>query len=347
MNQWMSALMTHTGPSILITVASTEGSVPREAGAKMLVTSAQQFDTIGGGHLELYAIEFARNMLALPDADLPGQRRLERFPLGPTLGQCCGGVVYLAFERIDASATDFYADLHQRWLHGQDSWRAVALDPQHRVDLPLVLLMQEQLGDLPFDIDRTQACHLVRDEHGKRWLIDPCLPYRSHLYLFGAGHVGVALVRTLADLPCQITWVDERDELFPAALPDNVRCEVTDLPETLIDAAPAGSSFLVMTHSHTLDQRLAEHILQRPNIGWFGLIGSRTKRIQFERRLRERGIADSRLADMVCPIGISGIHGKEPAMIAVAVAAQLLQVWEKQQAAAITEQNVTHHERSA
>ena len=74
-------------------------------------------------------------------------------------------------------------------------------------------------------------------------------------------------------------------------------------------------------------------MLRRERIGWFGLIGSATKRVQFERRLRQRGIPAPRLADMVCPIGIPGIAGKEPAVIAIAVAAQLLQVWQAMQAA--------------
>jgi xanthine dehydrogenase accessory factor len=125
--------------------------------------------------------------------------------------------------------------------------------------------------------------------------------------------------------------------MFPAQLPANVRMEATDTPEALVAAAPEHASFLVMTHSHALDQTLAEAILRREPTGWFGLIGSKTKRISFERRLRQRGISDERLADMVCPIGIPGIAGKEPAVIAIAVAAQLLQLWQAQAAAGATE----------
>jgi xanthine dehydrogenase accessory factor len=127
-----------------------------------------------------------------------------------------------------------------------------------------------------------------------------------------------------------VTWVDERDDLFPAQLPANVVVEATDIPEALAEQAPPGTSFLVMTHSHALDQRLAEAILRRPDFhdDWFGLIGSNTKRKQFEHRLQERGIDRARLDAMVCPIGVPGIEGKAPAVIAVAVAAQLLMVWE-------------------
>lgn len=168
----------------------------------------------------------------------------------------------------------------------------------------------------------------MQDSVGERWLIDPCLAHRPHLMLFGAGHVGAAIVHALADLPCHVTWVDEREDMFPDSLPANVKMEATDIPEALIDAAPAAASFLVMTHSHALDQRLSERILRRADAGWFGLIGSKTKRMQFENRLRERGIPSERLADMVCPIGIPGISGKAPAVIAASVCAQLLLVWE-------------------
>jgi xanthine dehydrogenase accessory factor len=137
-------------------------------------------------------------------------------------------------------------------------------------------------------------------------------------------------VRALAALPCRVTWVDEREDLFPAQLPANVTIEATDIPEALAEQAAPGTSFLVMTHSHALDQRLAEAILKRPAFGtdWFGLIGSNTKRKQFEHRLRERGVDQGRLDAMVCPVGVPGIEGKQPAVIAVAVAAQLLMVWE-------------------
>jgi xanthine dehydrogenase accessory factor len=156
--------------------------------------------------------------------------------------------------------------------------------------------------------------------------------------LFGAGHVGAAVVRLLADLPCRVTWVDEREDLFPPVLPANVVAEATDLPEAVVREAPAGTSFLVMTHNHALDQRLSEAILRRPaHQDWFGLIGSDTKRKQFEHRLRDRGISRARLDDMVCPIGVPGIKGKEPAVIAVAVVAQLLMVWEAAAQAGVSE----------
>jgi len=331
MTSWLKALNELTDPGILVTVAQVQGSGPREPGAKMLITATGLFDTIGGGHLELCAMATARDMLALPRGSLPAQRRLERFSLGPALGQCCGGVVHLAFERVAPLCR--WASVLQACLENdEDAWRLVCLDsmaPPCLVNALGVALMAEH--EMPvLKVDLAAGCHIFTDGQGQRWLQDPCPAYRSHLMLFGAGHVGAAIVRILSGLPCRITWVDEREEQFPVGLGPNVRVEITDSPEALIAAAPVGVSFLVLTHSHALDLVLAEHILRHGEFSWFGLIGSHTKRALFERRLLERGVTHSQLSTMVCPIGIDGIAGKAPGVIAIAVAAQLMQVWEQQ-----------------
>ncbi|WP_042262321.1 xanthine dehydrogenase accessory protein XdhC [Paraburkholderia heleia] len=147
-----------------------------------------------------------------------------------------------------------------------------------------------------------------------------------HIVLFGAGHVGHALVTLLGMLPCVVQWVDERDELFPDEVPANVQIEATDTPAAIVDDAPAGAYFLVMTHNHALDFELTERIMRRRDFAWFGLIGSKTKRVKFERRLIERGVQAQRMNEMTCPIGVAGIVDKAPASIAVAVAAQLMQM---------------------
>lgn len=147
-----------------------------------------------------------------------------------------------------------------------------------------------------------------------------------HVVLFGAGHVGHALITLLGTLPCVVQWVDARDECFPDEVPANVQIEATDTPEAVIDAAPAGACFLVMTHNHALDFSLAVHIMRRHDFAYFGMIGSKTKRVKFERRLIERGVEPERMQDMICPIGVPGIVDKAPSSIAVAVCAQLMQV---------------------
>ena len=153
-------------------------------------------------------------------------------------------------------------------------------------------------------------------------------PHRApmHIVLFGAGHVGHALIRLLGHLPCVVQWVDERDELFPDETPANVQIEATDTPDAIVDTAPPGAWFLVMTHNHALDFSLAERIMRRRDFSYFGMIGSKTKRVKFERRLLARGVELERLQQMTCPIGVPGIVDKAPAMIAVAVCAELLQV---------------------
>jgi xanthine dehydrogenase accessory factor len=327
MTTWLSALLEQQAPAILVTVAHAEGSVPREAGARMLVAADRLHDTIGGGHLEYVAERMARAMLAqAPDeaGALQRERRLERLPLGPTLGQCCGGVAFLAFERVEPAGHAHFREIADALARNAACLRRVSLGSAAP---PLLEPAPARSGPTRF----------ISDAQGARWLLDLCAPPTAQLYLFGAGHVGAAIVRAMAGLPCQIIWVDEREDMFPAQLPANVRMEATDTPEALVAAAPEHASFLVMTHSHALDQTLAEAILRREPTGWFGLIGSKTKRISFERRLRQRGISDERLADMVCPIGIPGIAGKEPAVIAIAVAAQLLQLWQAQAAAGATE----------
>jgi xanthine dehydrogenase accessory factor len=151
-------------------------------------------------------------------------------------------------------------------------------------------------------------------------------PAPMHVVLFGAGHVGHALIALLGSLPCVVQWVDERDELFPDEVPANVQVEATDTPDAIVDSAPAGAYFLVMTHNHALDFSLAARIMRRRDFTYFGMIGSKTKRVKFERRLIERGVDSERLVEMTCPIGVTGIVDKAPTSIAVAVCAELLQV---------------------
>ena len=370
MDDWLTAAQ--RAPAVLVTVAIAEGSVPREPGAKMLVTRDAFAGTIGGGHLEHRAIEIARAML-----EEGGAPRLERFALGPSLGQCCGGVAHLVFEPVDRDQmalldtrrsvdtirvipvgwtgqsmpgawmrptrstggdVDAQSDVHTivervdgRPVH--PTWALVDADGMHLAGAPVPAF------------DRTRGTHVFTDTDGRRWLLDAVLAPRAHLMLFGAGHVGAAIVRALAELPCRVTWVDERDDLFPAAVPANVTIEATDIPETLVEQAVPGTTFLVMTHSHALDLRLTIAILSRRTStqlpDWFGLIGSDTKRRQFEHRLRERGIANARIDAMVCPIGLPGIAGKAPGVIAASVAAQLLTVWEASELAAASHPEVS------
>ncbi|NQE47964.1 xanthine dehydrogenase accessory protein XdhC [Herbaspirillum rubrisubalbicans] len=338
MTTWLSALrrmQQEAIPAVLVTVAQIQGSTPREPGARMVYSADQQFDTIGGGHLEWRAAQIARAMLQTDAASLPGQRRLERIALGPSLGQCCGGVVVLCFERIgaDEEALRTWQVLEQSWCRGNDLWRAVPLDQIHAQQLHAIdgRNCQPDAPDhgLPaMDLHDVRQTHLLRDRHGHRWLLDLCRAHQPQVVLFGAGHVGAAIVKVLSTLPCRVLWVDEREDMFPPDLPAQIRIEATDVPNAAVDMAEPGAYYLVMTHSHALDQQLTERILKRRDVAWFGLIGSTTKRKQFEHRLAARGFGAAELERITCPIGIPGIYGKEPASIAIAVVAQLMQLWE-------------------
>ena len=349
MKQWLTALVRlreRASPSVLVSIVSAKGSVPRGPGTRMVVSADAVDGTIGGGHLEFTATAIARDMLA--DATRNPASQLRRFPLGASLGQCCGGVVNLLFEPVDAGA-EWVATLAS--LRQQGVPAIVATPFEHSTCGRLVITFDDvsgSLGDVRLDARAVDAARALLVEQGGARLVrtgpnedaaealvflDPVRDADFDIVLFGAGHVGRALVQTLAALPCRVTWVDARESEFPSAIPGNVTIVATDTPEVEIAAAPRGAYFLVMTHSHPLDQALAEAILQRGEFAYFGLIGSVSKRRQFERRMAQRGIPAARYAAMTCPIGVPGIKGKEPATIAIAVAAQLLQVREQRMVA--------------
>ncbi len=318
-----AALVRAGVPVAMVTIVEVKGSAPREPGIRMLVTGDDLIGTIGGGHLEWRGMAIAREML---DAAAHGEasslapdatRRVVRIPLGPALGQCCGGVVQLGFERLGP------ADLE--WLDAVEAAFAARRTVTRTVPAA---------GPVRHAIDRTPLPTLpaVTLHEDGSWT-DLLAPDEMHVVLFGAGHVGHALVKVLGTLPCTVHWVDERDTLFPGGLPGNVVAEATDTAEAVVDHAPPGSYFLVMTHSHALDQALCERILRRTDFAYFGLIGSKTKRARFEHRMVEHGIDPAAFTRMTCPIGVAGITDKAPAMIAVAIVAQLLQVRDQRLAA--------------
>ncbi|MDH1340884.1 xanthine dehydrogenase accessory protein XdhC [Ectopseudomonas oleovorans] len=246
---WISALaeLQQQGEAcVLVTIIEERGSTPRNAGSKMVVTAERIFETIGGGHLEYKAMEMAREMLASRSQDT----RLERFSLGASLGQCCGGATVLLFEPM-----------------GQ---------PQ------------------------------------------------AQIAVFGAGHVGRALVPLLASLPCKVRWIDSRENEFPEHIPAGAQKIVNEDVVDEVENMPPGSYYIVMTHNHQLDLELTAAILKRGDFAYYGLIGSKTKRVKFEHRLRERGFTDTLMARMRCPMGLAEVKGKLPVEIAVSIAGEVI-----------------------
>ena len=249
---WLTALSRHAEalvPAVLVTVTEARGSAPRDGGSKMVFTATGQDDTIGGGALEHECGRIAREMLG-SGVSRPVTRK---FPLGPALGQCCGGHVTVLFE--------------------------------------------------------------------------PILPTSWNVVVFGAGHVGQAVVKLLATLPCRVTWVDARRELFAQSLPNNVVCTTNTVPDAVV---LAGAMVVVMSHDHQLDYQIVRSCLARDDLGFVGLIGSGTKRARFLSRLSSDGVAQAGLERLTCPIGLFEVPSKLPAEIALSAVAQLLSLRTKQ-----------------
>ncbi len=291
----------------LVTIVAIQGSTPREAGARMVVGPDRRFSgSIGGGALELAAIDEAAARLA--GMDRPGTL-LRSQALGPELGQCCGGRVDLLFETFDREAIPDIAPLAERERSGifRTEGRITPAGVERHV------VAESSSADVG-------ATAVLRGDH----LTETFGDQRRALYLFGAGHVGRALVLALAPLPFDVTWLDSRPDAFPAHLPPRTEAVHLDNPEVAVAAAPWNSFGLVMTHSHQLDLEIVRALLSDSRFAYVGLIGSATKRARFVRQLTEAGLAAARIDELVCPIGIAGIRSKHPAAIAAATVAELL-----------------------
>lgn len=302
MTQWVGWLR-RLGPEpcALVSVLATEGSAPRGAGTRMLVTAEGQQGTIGGGQLEFRAVEQARAILDLPQ----GAWRIQDYPLGPLLGQCCGGRVRLLIEHVDPAALD--------WLHDAEPGRMLE-----------TLLHDGTISRVVFERETAtrQSARGDRPDVGARF-VEPVGERPRPVYLFGAGHVGQAIARHMTGLPLQLAWFDTRPET--AAIDG-----VTVMPEEeiahCIEEAPADAAIAILTHDHPLDYHLTLAALSRDPVAFVGLIGSSTKIARFRSRLKTDGIEEEALARLTTPIGVPGVVGKEPDVIAIAVLAQLLQL---------------------
>jgi xanthine dehydrogenase accessory factor len=300
-----SAVAAH-GPLARVVVAAVDGSTPREAGASMLVWADGQSGTIGGGALEFAAAGRARKALA------ESKDRLDREPLGPALGQCCGGAVTLLTEvwtetRLDAQGDDVIA-------------RPVPGGPEA----------------MPLSVTRLLAAARNRGERPRPalkdgWMVEPVSRPARALWVWGAGHVGRAIVAILAPLPdLAITWIDTGADRFPETIPEGVTRLVAANPADLAVYAPPEAEHLILTYSHALDLELCHRLLGH-GFAACGLIGSRTKWARFRSRLAALGHSDASVARIRCPIGDPSL-GKHPQAIAVGVAHEILKVDEKKTA---------------
>ena len=299
------------GSAALVSVVGAAGSVPRESGARIVLQpDGGFFGTIGGGQLEYTAIDAARNALA----GGRGKAEFRDWPLGPNLGQCCGGMVKTLTETFDVN--DLVA---VRWLEAAEQAGAFAshsqIDSEGRIARTLA-------SD---DAGKTAG---AKTPFAKMAFHEQFGEISTPVLLFGAGHVGRAVVLALAPLPFAVHWIDSRPDQFPQHVPGNVVTIRSEHPTQELARAPGDAFVLVMTHSHPLDFDITAAALQRETFEFVGLIGSDTKRARFTSFARQVGVTARHLGQLVCPIGIAEIKGKEPAVIAAALAAQLLIVRE-------------------
>lgn len=340
--------------SVVVIVAATRGSTPREAGAQMVVSLDDNRGSIGGGHLEYEAIRLARLLPA-------GATGYLRFTLGASLGQCCGGEVELAFipaarhAAITACLAQDATGSGPRWLaltHRPGPDRLGWHGPPTTGDVTLVGSADSiGLGDHPaadvagagfegssvsgLGVSGTgvsgTGVALVRGEPA--WLALGVGPASPRVLLCGAGHIGIALARLLQPLDCELDWVDGRDDLAAlrslevASNAAGPRWRDADPVQAAAQAAP-GSWLVVMTHDHGLDYDIITAALRREDLAFIGLIGSMTKRRRFEHRLRADGFDDKAIARLCCPLGQRQTRDKSPQAIAIIVAAQLLAAWD-------------------
>ena len=295
---------------VRVLVAAVRGSSPREPGACMLVSRAGIQGTIGGGNLEWQAMQTAQSLLLATTQ--PGAVAMRRLVLGRELGQCCGGVVQLWLERFTPLDLPLLRRAAALVSAGGCAAIISELSGEGRVRRRL------QSGPTSY------APPQLAEDSGKTLLIETLTAGHTVLWLYGAGHVGQALIRVLAELPFEVSWIDSRPELLPAGLPDNVHPLCAQSPLTTVALAPVAARFLVMTHDHALDYALCRAILERGAPAWLGLIGSKSKGARFRSRLARDGLTPEAVRRLICPIGVEGVESKWPAAIAVGVAAQLL-----------------------
>ncbi|MCJ2186746.1 xanthine dehydrogenase accessory protein XdhC [Novosphingobium beihaiensis] len=302
MTQWVGWLRRlPQEPCALVSVLAAEGSAPRGAGTRMLVTAEGQQGTIGGGQLEFRAVEQSRAILDHPR----GTWRVQDYPLGPMLGQCCGGRVRILVEHVDPAALD--------WLHDAELGRMLE-----------TVLEEGGVTRRVFERETAtrQSARGERPGVGTR-MVEPVGERPRPVYLFGAGHVGQAIARHMTGLPLQLAWFDTRPELEAI---DGVTVVREEDIAHCIEEAPADAAVVILTHDHPLDYHLTLAALGRDPLAFVGLIGSSTKIARFKSRLKADGISEDALSRLTTPIGVPGVRGKEPDVIAIAVLAQLLQL---------------------
>ena len=328
---WIDAALEcarHKERAVLALVTSERGSTPRDTGSWILLTKDVDVGTIGGGELERTVIEAGRAML---DGAGTWSRAPMQCVLGPDMRQCCGGVMHVLLEPIDADALKWLSQAKQE-LASKDHVR-IAIDKTVSETSPMVITDER-----------------FEDPIGPETTVISFSENRPRLALFGAGHVGRALCTVASQLPLRVTVFDARPDQC-AQVPEAANIRVDENFDPLLGASQLESyeAALVMTHSHTLDYELCRILLRQPNLVYTGLIGSESKSRRFRKALKKDGLHDLELARLTSPIGKNGPAGKEPGVIALGVIGEVLEICKadkdrlRSSAATATPLNPAHH----
>ncbi|MGV6815939.1 MAG: xanthine dehydrogenase accessory protein XdhC [Thiotrichales bacterium] len=298
---------------VMITLAEIKGSAPQQSGAKLIVDLEEESGTIGGGKLEWLMMKKARDLLENTTGD---QLKVESFSLGKRLGQCCGGVVTLVVQRLSLLG------LNRVLVDPPVKQQDFLMTCLNGASCSIRWLSQKTLIDMGVEPQSPAQLIYLDDQ---QWLLEDLRDLRSPVLVFGAGHVGQALMSVLVNLPFAPRWIDPRPEYQSIARHD---VSVERHVDSAIHSAPSGAIFVVMTYDHELDFHIVREVLARGGFAWLGVIGSKTKSRRFRHQLRAAGFTQQQIDAVICPIGLPGIDGKEPAVIASSVSAQLLMLRE-------------------
>lgn len=285
----------------LISVVKVAGSTPREVGARIVLNHDGGFyGTIGGGNLENNSIGRAQKMLA----DAKQNLHIEKHLLGPDMGQCCGGAVTIMIEIFTPKQVAEIAELA----------KAEATAKFYTIGEIKANHVQRKIVENAVEMG-LQSASKINEQFGQKNL---------PLYLFGAGHVGKALMLHLATLPFDVTWIDSRKTEFPKAVPANFKILHLNQPHKALQQAPDQTQVFILTHDHDLDFEIVHTALQMDRFVYVGMIGSQTKRARFISKLKKLGLPQQQIDKMICPIGLSNIKSKKPQAIAISVVAEIL-----------------------
>ncbi|MEH6633360.1 MAG: xanthine dehydrogenase accessory protein XdhC [Halopseudomonas aestusnigri] len=294
----------------LVTMVEVLGSAPRDVGTRMVIRPDGGFHgTIGGGTLEWRVLADAQKLMRNSHAQLSWKKHA----LGPELGQCCGGAVKLSIEVFEKSQLAEVKLIAEQEALGPFSTIGHILDNK---------IQREITSETSTDLN-----HVFQSSDGN--LYESFGQKKRSVYLYGAGHVGRAMMLSMASLDFDLTWIDSRENALPAIVPGDVTKVFTPSPVTTISNAPDGAFVVILTHSHSLDLDLVNAALSEDRFGYVGVIGSATKKARFCNKLKNAGLEATTIDKLVCPIGIEGINSKHPAAIAASVIAELLVVDEE------------------